>query len=251
VQSLAPQKAQLNVSIAGYKLWHNGRQVDTAEPLVLALEPGSNDLLLRVADGGEADQLAVAVRAVERIEATLPEKLVATSLAERLRSSSQSDAASVPAEFLTVDWNTAMSSGDAERGRKLFGADALGCVKCHAVLENQKGGGAPSLAGAAKRFTVAHLVESILAPGKQVAPVFGTTTIVTVDGLSVSGLAVEESDERLVLLLPTAVRQEVAKSDIEARKLQNASPMPSGLVKTPAELADLLAYLLGENLQAP
>jgi len=27
--------------------------------------------------------------------------------------------------------------------------------------------------------------------------------------------------------------------------------MPSGLVKTPAELADLLAYLLGEIPQAP
>jgi len=46
-------------------------------------------------------------------------------------------------------------------------------------------------------------------------------------------------------------RQEVVKSEIEARKLQNASPMPSGLVKTPAELADLLAYLLGEIPQAP
>jgi putative heme-binding domain-containing protein len=207
--------------------------------------------LLRVAATGEPDQLSVAVRAVERIETALPEKLGLGTLAERLRSAGQSDAASVPAEFLTVDWNTAVAGGDTERGRKLFGADALGCVKCHAVLANQKGGGAPSLAGASKRFTVAHLVESIIAPGKQVAPVFGTTTIVTADGQSHSGLVLEENDERVVLLLSTAARQDVVKSEIEARKLQNASPMPSGLVKTPAELADLLAYLLGENPQAP
>jgi putative heme-binding domain-containing protein len=92
-----------------------------------------------------------------------------------------------------------------------------------------------------------HVVESILAPSKQVADVFGTTTLVTADGRSLAGLVVEENDERLVLLLPTAVREEVAKRDVEARKQQPVSPMPAGLVKTPAELRDLLAYVLGEN----
>ena len=62
---------------------------------------------------------------------------------------------------------------------------------------------------------------------------------------------VEENDTDLVLLLPTAARQVVAKSEIETRKLQPTSPMPSGLVKTPVELGDLLAYLLSENPKAP
>jgi putative heme-binding domain-containing protein len=138
------------------------------------------------------------------------------------------------------------------KGLELASSDGdLGCVKCHAILPNQKGGGAPSLADAAHRFTVSQLVESILIPSKQVAPIFGTTSIVTDDGHSLTGLVVEENDEQLVLLLPTAVRQAVAKSTIEVRKLQPTSPMPSGLVKTPAELGDLLAYLLSPNPQAP
>ena len=34
-------------------------------------------------------------------------------------------------------------------------------------------------------------------------------------------------------------------------RLQATSPMPNGLVKTPDELRDLLAYLLSENPPAP
>jgi putative heme-binding domain-containing protein len=124
-------------------------------------------------------------------------------------------------------------------------------VKCHAVRPNQASGGGPSLADAARRFTAAHLVESILVPSKQVAPVFATTSLVTSDGETLAGLVVAENDERLTLLLPTAARRDVPKRDVEIRKLQTTSPMPGGLVKTPAELADLLAYLLSANPQAP
>lgn len=156
-----------------------------------------------------------------------------------------------------MSWPASARAGEArehfsaERGRRLFGADALGCVKCHAIVANQKGGGAPSLAGTAARFTVSHLVESILLPNKQVAPVFGTTSLVTTDGKTLSGLVVEENDEQVVLLLPTAARQAVARTDIEARRLQPVSPMPSGLVKTADELRDLLAYLLTPNPRIP
>jgi putative heme-binding domain-containing protein len=157
----------------------------------------------------------------------------------------------VSPEFLSVDWGSATTRGNVDRGRKLFSADALGCAKCHAIRQNQKGGGGPSLADAAKRFTVSHLVEAILTPSQQVAPVFGTTSIITSKGETLSGLVVAENDRHLTLLLPTAQRREVSKSDIDERKLQNVSPMPSGLVKTPAELSDLLAYLLSADPPAP
>ncbi len=250
LQSRVAQPVLLNVVSSGpIKLWHNGRAVDTVAPIVVSLDAGSNDMLLRGSGGSPEMPLAIRFQAVETVAAALPEKLGLATLAERLKNADPGDR--VPPEFLNVDWSTAANTGDPNRGRKLFGADALGCVKCHAVLEHQQGGGAPSLAGAAKRFTSAHLVESILTPSKQVAPIFGTTTVVTDAGQSLSGLLVEEDDTRIVLLLPTAVRQEVLKRDIEARRLHSASPMPSGLVKTPAELADLLAYLLSENPQAP
>ncbi len=252
LQTLEPQQVLLSASApAAVAIWHNGRLATSAAPLVLALEPGSNDILVRAAHGAAAGKLAIELRATARLEATLPEKLAGGTLAERLRTASGESATVIPADFLKVDWAAAARSGNAEHGRRLFSADGLGCAKCHAILPNQKGGGAPSLAGAARRLTVSHVVESVLVPSKQVAPVFGTTTLVTDEGQTLSGLVVEENDEQLVLLLPTAVRQTVSKRSIEERKLQNVSPMPSGLVRTPGELADLLAYILSPNPQAP
>ena len=253
LQSLQPESLMLNVaSDPKLLLWHNGRLVPPSQrPLILSLEPGSNDILLRVAQMENKSTVRLSFQSPGRIDAVLPEKLGHATLVERLKNAGDSSTLSVPPEFLSVDWQQAASAGDAQRGRKLFGTDALGCVKCHAIVANQKGGGAPSLAGASQRFTVAHLVESVLLPNKQVAPIFGTTTIVTDDGKSLSGLIVEENDQEVVLLLPTAQRQAVPKSEIDERKLQATSPMPGGLVKTPAELGDLLAYLLSSNPQAP
>ncbi len=181
----------------------------------------------------------------------LPEKLGLATLAERLSEAGKDDGAGIPPAFLQVEWSNAASAGDAERGRKLFSADALGCAKCHAILPNQASGGGPSLADARRRFTISQLVESIMLPSKQVAPIFATTSIITDEGKSLAGLVVDENDARLALLLPTAARLEVPKKNVEARKLQATSPMPHGLVRTPAELGDILAYLLSDNPRSP
>jgi len=45
-------------------------------------------------------------------------------------------------------------------------------------------------------------------------------------------------------LLSDASRREILHDDILRRDPEESSPMPSGLVKTPEELRDLLAYLL-------
>ena len=73
----------------------------------------------------------------------------------------------------------------------------------------------------------------------------------TAAGQSFTGLVVKETGEVLELLLPDATRKEVAKKDVESRKLIDQSPMPAGIVKTPEELRDILAYLLSEKPQAP
>ena len=80
---------------------------------------------------------------------------------------------------------------------------------------------------------------------------FRTTTIITRQGQTLSGLLVGETAERLELLLSYATRKEVAKKDVEERTLTNVSPMPAGLVKTARELQDLLAYLLSDNPLPP
>jgi putative heme-binding domain-containing protein len=233
----------------GLKVWHNGRPVGAAGGTVLlGVQPGSNDLLLRVGHAGDG-RLSLRFRARGEVVAALPEKLGFALLARRLREGGGKGGQEVAAEFLEVDWQTEARKGDAAQGRKLFGA--LGCVKCHAITADQAGGGAPSLAEAGKRFTVPHLVESILLPSKQVAEPFRTTVLTTTKGQTLSGLVVSETAEQIDLLLSDTTRKAVAKKDVEERALASVSPMPAGLVKSPRELQDLLAYLLTANPLPP
>jgi len=227
------------------KLWHNGRalSLETDGSLLLDLQPGANHILLR-ATGLRLPSPSVRAKAAVSIE--LPEKS-AVSLAERLKSAG--GAAAIAPEFLKIDWSVEAKKGDAANGRKLFGA--LGCAKCHAISADQAGGGAPSLAEAGKRFTPSHLVESILAPDRLVAEEFRASRIVTMDGVVIIGLIVKESPAEVEVLLPDTTRKVLKVADIESRKLVAASPMPSGVVKTPDELRDLLTYLLSDNPQPP
>jgi putative heme-binding domain-containing protein len=184
------------------------------------------------------------------VVADIHEKLDASLLAERLSEAAETGGqVAIAPEFQATDWRQEAARGDAAQGRKLFGT--LGCVKCHAITADQKGHGAPSLADARKRFTVPYLVESVLLPSKQVVELFRATSIETSDGQALTGLVVGETAEEIELLLPDATHETIATSEIESRQLQALSPMPGGIVKTPAELRDLLAYLLSENPQAP
>jgi putative heme-binding domain-containing protein len=251
--------AQLLVgSDDGVKVWHNGKEVwcndveRSALPLQdvvpLDLQPGSNDILVRVRNiRGDCD-LYLHYRSAAGVVAWLPEALGSAGPGNRLKSAGTGDAA-VEAAFLKVDWPAAVAHGDVKRGRQLFAS--IGCVKCHAVTADAAGAGAPSLADARKRFTVPYLVESVLLPSKQVSPVFRATFIETKAGKSFTGLVVKETADVLELLLPDATRKEIAKKDVEDRKLLELSPMPSGIVKTPEELRDILAYLLSDSPQAP
>jgi putative heme-binding domain-containing protein len=166
-----------------------------------------------------------------------------------MEASSGSRSARIGAEFLKIDWPREVRKGNAANGRKLFGA--LACAKCKEITAGQQGGGAPSLAGAGRRFTVPYLVESILLPGNQVAEVYRSTLIVTKKGQSFSGLVVKETADQVELLLPDAERRTFAKKDIDRRKVLKTSPMPAGLVKKPSELRDLLAYLVSKNPLPP
>lgn len=236
----------------GLKVWQNGNVVWTndvqrgalpfQDAVKIQLEPGSNDILVRVHNRKGEYGFYLHYRAMSDVKYTLPEKLDFAGLAERLKSAGSE--ATVPAEFLEVDWEKSLAQGDKHRGRLLFSADGLGCAKCHGLQEEQAGNNGPSLADAAKRFTLPYLVESVLMPSKKISPVFKATLIATVDGEQVTGLVVGETADKVELLLPDTKRRTIFKSEIEKRRLLEQSPMPHGLVKKPQELRDLLSYLL-------
>jgi putative heme-binding domain-containing protein len=221
---------------------------------IVDLQPGGNEILLRLQDAGAvnspAPQPTIRVQATGKLQPSLPEKLDSGVLAARLREASAvGGGRPIGAEFLEKDWSKEHLSGDPAAGRKLFGT--LGCAKCHAIVPDQKSAGAPSLFEARRRFTVPHLVESLLLPSRQVAEPFRSQQITTDDGLALTGLVTAETTENVELLLPDASRRTVAKKQIEDRTPTTLSPMPQGLVKTPDELRHLLAYLLSERPLPP
>ena len=211
------------------------------------LEPGSNEVLFRVRNLVGEHCLYLHYRSLGgSVQATLPEPLDAGGLAARLKEAAKGGKQKVGAAFLDVDWTTEATRGDKARGKKLFAASGIGCAKCHAAKGLAAVPGAPSLTGAGKRFTVQYLVESVLLPNRRISPVFRSTVIVTSKGKVVTGLVVGETGQAVTVLTPEAKRVEISKGEIEERKTQNVSAMPAGLVKTPRELRDLLAYLLAQ-----
>jgi len=245
IQSRERQPALL-ANLGDVKVWHNGRAANPESDgsYVLDLQPGSNDILIR---SGMKAPLVPTIRAKGLVSFGVPEKSDGATLAERLKAAT--GPAAIPAEILKIDWSAEAKKGNAENGRKLFGT--LGCSKCHAIVADQAGGGAPSLAEAGKRFTPAHLVESILMPDRLVAEEFRATRIVTTDGQAFTGLIVKETPTEIEVLFPDTMRKTLKPADIESRKAVATSPMPAGVVKTVDELRDVLTYLLSENPAPP
>lgn len=251
------------VSVAAFlerRLWVNGREVASGsaagrrEGEIVELQPGGNELLLKLkftpeqaVRGFDTD---IRIQAGDPIQLTLADRFDSALLAARLRDAAAAGGAQpIAKEFLSVDWTKETTLGDAASGRKLFGT--LACTKCHSITADQKSAGAPSLVGAKLRFTVPHLVESVLLPGRQVAEPFRAQTFTTTAGQTLTGLVVGETAETVELLLPDATRRTLAVKEIDERTPTMQSPMPQGLVKTPSELRDLLAYLLSEKPTPP
>jgi putative heme-binding domain-containing protein len=256
LESGSKQSAILGVgSDDGVKVWHNGKVVwvnDTKrgalpfqDSVALELQPGGNDILIRVHNIEGESGLYLHYRSLQPVVAVMPEKIEANAFAARLKNAAAAGSSvAVDPKFFDVDWIQAAKTGNVENGKKLFAANGLGCAKCHAVSADAAINAGPSLADAAKRFTVPHIVESVLLPGKQISPVFKATLVVTKDGKQHIGLVTGETAEKLELILTDATKLSIPIKEIDERKLQEISPMPQGLVKTPDELRDLLAYLL-------
>jgi len=167
------------------------------------------------------------------------------ALAARLAAGAAGEAGD-PQALLAHDWSGVATEGDPANGRRLF--QAIGCSKCHSASLDVAVAGGPSLAGIGRRYAAEYIVESVLMPSKQIAEPYRGTTIVTDTGQVVSGLVVEENETVVELLLADATRRMIPKQTIDERATSAVSPMPQGLVQTAAELRDILAYLLGPEV---
>jgi putative heme-binding domain-containing protein len=226
--------------------WGAGARSDEQETLFALLQHRLADadekvarqaaFFLRLLDDARSEQAAAAVLGLG------PH---AAQNGAPLTNAASTGATELPAAYRNLDWAREVLKGDPKKGQELFAT--RGCATCHSIRDRDAGSGGPSLKGAASRFSLAYIAESIIVPNKSVSPIYRWTLLKLKNGEETSGLITGETATEVEVLLPSAVRHTIKKNEIAVRELQNRSPMPEGLIQTPAELCDLLAFFLAQK----
>jgi putative heme-binding domain-containing protein len=134
-------------------------------------------------------------------------------------------------------------SGDAARGKELF--VGLGsCAKCHKVKGEGKEVG-PDLSEIGSKLSKDAMYVSILDPNAGVSFSFETWLVRTLDGTTLSGILVSQTDDAVELKTAEAIVHKLKRDDIEALKKQSTSLMPADLQKQlkAQDLVDIVEYL--------
>jgi putative heme-binding domain-containing protein len=127
-----------------------------------------------------------------------------------------------------------------------FHAKGPGCFRCHQI--NGRGSRAgPDLSTLASGLDRRRLVESIVAPSKEIAPQFVTWNVARTDGTVFTGILLEQSPEGAQVFADSTGRLiEVKADELSERKPLTISIMPEKLAQamTVQDFRDLLAFLL-------
>jgi putative heme-binding domain-containing protein len=131
-------------------------------------------------------------------------------------------------------------TGDVAHGREVFRKT---CAVCH----RREGFGTEvgaDLATVVTR-TPEALMIAILDPNREVDPKYVQYTVLTTDGLAVSGVITGETATSVTLTAAEKVTKTIPRADIEQLQSTGVSLMPEGLEKVldKQSLADLIAYL--------
>jgi putative heme-binding domain-containing protein len=133
------------------------------------------------------------------------------------------------------------SKGDVKKGRVVF--EKANCLKCHKYGKEGEGLG-PDLTTLVKRFKRVDVLESIYYPSKVISDQYRSTTIITLKGQRIEGLAAVQGD-MITVLQSDGTKVQLRKKDIEQQYASLVSVMPEKLLDplTKQEIADLFAFL--------
>jgi hypothetical protein len=154
-----------------------------------------------------------------------------------------------PPETDTAAWQKVLdrAPGNLEAGRRIFFHPAAGgCYKCH-MIEGRGHVIGPDLTMIGHSQGAEHVLESILDPSKEVAPLFTLWTITVKSGQRVDGMLLRrDGQSNEVYVDATGQETKVKETDVVDRKMHTESLMPTGLVGalTDQELRDLIAFLI-------
>jgi len=139
--------------------------------------------------------------------------------------------------------------GNVKAGEAIFkDPKTANCVNCHRMGDMGKEVGPPLDSIGEKPKEV--LFESILQPSAAIQHGFETYAIKTKDGVLLTGLLIEETEEHLLLRDATGEQIEIAPAKVLKKLRQEKSMMPEGLsgLMTLQELVDLVEFLASKRV---
>lgn len=130
--------------------------------------------------------------------------------------------------------------GDPHKGIAVF---KKVCAQCHKIYGEGAEVGPDITRNGRSNWN--QLLQNVFDPSAVIGPGYQARQLATEDGRVLTGLPVEESDERVVLKIQGGKLETIRRSQIEAYKVSELSMMPEDLEKQlkPQELADLFAFL--------
>jgi putative heme-binding domain-containing protein len=139
------------------------------------------------------------------------------------------------------------SQGDVSHGARVF-EKAL-CSNCHLFAGRGEGLG-PDLTTVGQRFQKKEILESVLFPSHVVSDQYSSSTVVTSQGKTYTGIVVPRGSTTIVLL-STGEKVNVATEELAQIVPSKASTMPEGLFDnlTREEIGDLFAFLLQSQVE--
>ncbi|MDB5299038.1 MAG: rane-bound dehydrogenase domain protein [Phycisphaerales bacterium] len=216
------------------------------------------DLLLQLAGGGDASVRQEALRSLRPVGTSLtkPQQEQLAQVAQKFPAEADlvSRALSKPAadrapENDIAAWQKMLDKapGDPEAGRRIFfHPSGPACFRCH-MIEGRGRAIGPDLTMIGHSQTREHVLESILDPSREIAPLFTLWTITTKSGQRIDGMLLRRDGQAMeVYVDATGQEIKVPENTIIDRKIRKESLMPTGLVQgmTDQELRDLVAMLM-------
>ncbi|MBK8503424.1 MAG: HEAT repeat domain-containing protein [Saprospiraceae bacterium] len=140
-----------------------------------------------------------------------------------------------------------IKDGDEARGRKLYFSTAT-CWTCHTILD-EGGDLGPDLTSIQKDRSTHDILEAILYPSVSFVREYETYDITT-QSAKYTGIIKEQSPEAIVLGVAPETTIRIKRDEIVKMELSEVSLMPQGLgeILTDEEMADLVSFLLGDDL---
>jgi len=134
------------------------------------------------------------------------------------------------------------TAGDPTRGARLFESNA--CSSCH-ILAGQGRALGPELTDLGDRRSAAYVREVLLDPGSRLPAEFLVVRVTTKAGEITEGIRINEDNYSIQLKDVAGNMRSFEKAELQSQeRLRGKTPMPSFKNLPPADVQDLVAYLL-------